>query len=556
MATKPVIMTIDDDTEVLRAVERDLRREYGKLFRIIPVSSGAEGLETLKQLKLRTQPVALFLVDQRMPKMTGVEFLEQAMEIYPDAKRVLLTAYADKDAAIRAINSAHLNYYLMKPWDPPEENLYPVVQDMLDLWGESYRPPFEGIRLISHRWSSQAHDIKDFLSRNLVPYQWLDVESSQEVKDLVEKAELDISTLPVILLPDGTQLANPSLLQIAEKIGLRTRAQQPFYDLVIVGGGPAGLAAAVYGASEGLKTVLIEKEAPGGQAGTSSRIENYLGFPVGLSGADLTRRAVAQAERFGVEILTPQDVCGVRLQDPYRYVLMSDGNEVSCHAMVIATGVAYRKLNIPGVEPLTGAGVFYGAALTEAIGTRGLDVYLVGGANSAGQAAVYFARFAKSVNILVRGDSLEKGMSQYLVDQIHETPNINVFLNSSAIEVKGSGRLEQIVIKDSLTGETHTVDAGAMFIFIGAEPRTEWVADLCERDPNGFLLTGPDLLREGHRPKTWNLARDPFLLETSVPGIFVAGDVRHESTKRIASAVGEGAMAVRFIHEHLASLKV
>lgn len=554
MAVKPVIMSIDDDPEVLRAVERDLRHEYGRLYRVISVDSGQAGLDLLKQLKLRNQPVALFLVDQRMPRMTGVEFLEKAIEIFPDAKRVLLTAYADKDAAIQAINSAKLNYYLMKPWDPPEENLYPVVTDMLDLWGESYRPPFEGTRVVGHRWSPLSHNIKDFLSRNLVPYQWLDVETSPDVKQLVESANLDISVLPLVLFPDGTQLVNPTLLELAEKVGLRTRAEQPFYDLAIVGGGPAGLAAAVYGASEGLRTVLIEREAPGGQAGTSSRIENYLGFPVGLSGADLTRRAVAQAQRFGVEILTPQDVTSVRIEDPYRYIKLSDGTEISCHAMVICTGVSYRKLNLPGVEPLTGAGVYYGAANTEAMDTKGLDVYMIGGANSAGQAAVYFARFARSVNMLVRGDSLEKGMSQYLVDQIHQTPNINVLLNTGVVEVAGKDRLETITYKNSATGETKTVEAAGLFIFIGAEPRTDWVSDILDRDAQGYILTGTDLLTNGKRPKNWSANRDPFLLESSVPGIFVAGDVRHESVKRIASAVGEGAMAVRFIHQHLANL--
>lgn len=554
MAVKPVIMSIDDDPQVLRAVERDLRREYGKDYRIMAIDSGQQALETLKELKLRNQPVALFLVDQRMPGMTGVEFLQKAIDIFPDTKRVLLTAYADKEAAISAINSVHLDYYLMKPWDPPEENLYPVVADMLEYWGQSYRAPFEGVRLIGHRWSPQAHEIKDFLSRNLIPYQFMDVESSEEVKKLVETTQLDISVLPLVLFPDGTKLANPSLVELAPKVGLRTRATQPFYDLVIVGGGPAGLAAAVYGASEGLHTVLIEKEAPGGQAGTSSRIENYLGFPVGLSGADLARRAVAQAQRFGVEIITPGDVCGLRVEDPYRYIQMYDGSEVSCHALVISTGVSYRKFDAPGIEILTGAGVYYGAAMTEAMSTQGQEIFLIGGANSAGQAAMYFSRYANTVNILVRGDSLEKGMSQYLVDQIHSTPNIRVWLNTSCVEARGSGRLEYVVVKNSVTGDTQTLPAAALFIFIGAEPRTDWVANALERDKQGFILTGPDLVRGGQRPKGWNLDRDPFLLESSVPGVFCAGDVRHDSIKRIASAVGEGAMAVRFIHEHLANL--
>lgn len=553
-ASKPALLTVDDDPEVLRAVERDLRREYGDRFRVLRADSGATALEALKQLKLRNDPVALFLVDQRMPQMSGVEFLEEAMELFPEAKRVLLTAYADTDAAIRAINSVKTDYYLLKPWDPPEERLYPVLNDLLDDWLSSFRPPFTGIRVVGSRWSPQSHQIKDFLARNQVPYQWMDIEADEEARRLVEYAEPDAAQLPLVLLPDGSRLIQPSSGQIAEKIGLRTRAEKPFYDLVIVGGGPAGLAAAVYGASEGLSTVMIEKEAPGGQAGSSSRIENYLGFPVGLSGGDLARRAVTQARRFGVEIITPQEVMGVRVEDPYRIVELADGSEINCHALMIATGVAWRKLDVPGLEALTGAGVYYGAAQAEALSCSGEDVYIVGGANSAGQAAMYFSKYARKITMLVRGDSLAKSMSQYLIDQISATDNIAVQVHSSVVEAKGETSLEAITIANTITGEKETVPATSLFIFIGALPRTDWLDGVVERDKQGFIMSGADLMRDHRRPRGWAVDRDPFLLETSVPGIFVAGDVRYGSVKRVASGVGEGSIAIQFVHQYLSKV--
>lgn len=551
---KPVILTVDDDPEVLQAVARDLRREYGDRFRVLRAESGAIGLDALQQLKLRNDPVALFLVDQRMPQMSGVEFLEQALELFPDTKRALLTAYADTDAAIRAINTTRIDYYLMKPWDPPEERLYPVLDDLLDDWLASFRPPFEGIRVIGNRWSAHSHQVKDFLARNQVPYQWLDIELSEEAQNLVKYAECDHLQLPLVLFADGSSLLQPTNVQIAEKIGLQTQAGKPFYDLIIVGGGPAGLAAAVYGASEGLHTVMIEREAPGGQAGTSSRIENYLGFPVGLSGADLARRAVTQARRFGVEILTPQEVTGIRVEDPYRFITLTDGSEISCHALILALGVSWRRLNVPGLEQLTGAGVYYGAAQTEALSCQDEDVYIIGGANSAGQAAMYFSKYARKVTMLVRGDSLTKSMSQYLIEQIAETPNITVQVHSSVVEVKGETSLEAITIANAVTGEQQTVPATSLFIFIGAQPRTDWLDGVVERDDRGFIRTGPDLKHDGHRPKGWSLDRDPYLLETNVPGIFAVGDVRHNSVKRVASGVGEGSICVQFVHQYLSKV--
>ena len=551
---KPVIMTVDDDPEVLRAISRDLQKEYGDKFRVLRADSGATALVALQQVKLRNQSVALFLVDQRMPQMSGVEFLEQALELFPSTKRALLTAYADTDAAIRAINSTQIDYYLMKPWDPPEEKLFPVLNDLLDDWLANFHPPFVGIRVIGNRWSPRSHEIKDFLARNQVPYQWLDIESSEEAQQLVSYADCDRLQLPLVLFTDGSSMLQPTSLQVAEKIGLQTKAGNPFYDLIIVGGGPAGLAAAVYGASEGLDTVLIEREAPGGQAGTSSRIENYLGFPVGLSGADLARRAVTQARRFGVEILTPQEVKGIRVEDPYRFVQLADGSEISCHSLILALGVSWKRLDVPGLEKLTGAGVYYGAAQTEAISCQGEEVYIIGGANSAGQAAMYFSKYASKVTILVRGDSLTKSMSQYLIDQINETPNIKVMVHSSVIEAKGETSLEAISIANSQTGETKTVSATSLFIFIGAVPRTDWLEGVLERDNRGFILTGQDLKHHGTRPKGWTLERDPFLLETNVPGIFAVGDVRHNSIKRVASGVGEGSICVQFVHQYLSKV--
>lgn len=547
----PVILAVDDEPAVLSAVARDLRREYGKHYRVLKADSGTTALESLRQLRLRNEPAALFVVDQRMPGMSGVEFLQEAIEIFPDAKRVLLTAYADTEAAIRAINEVGLDHYLMKPWDPPEEHLYPVLTDLLDDWQASFAPPFEGIRVIGHQWSAQSHQIKDFLSRNLVPYQWLDVQIDEEARRLLELAGSDGSELPMVLFPGGASLARPTNEQIARRVGLKTRPGLPFYDLIIVGAGPSGLAAAVYGASEGLSTLLIESEAPGGQAGTSSRIENYLGFPSGLSGGDLTRRAVAQASRFGAEILTPLVATGIRVEDPYRFITLSDGSEISCHALLVATGVSYRKLSAPGVERLTGAGVYYGAAITEALACQDKDVIVVGAGNSAGQAAMYLSRYASSVTLLVRGGSLTRSMSHYLVSQIESHERITALTRSTVVEVRGAYSLEEVVITDATTGEMRTVPAFALFIFIGAKPHTEWVAGVVERDAAGFILTGPSLVQGGRRPRGWHLNRDPFLLETSVPGIFAAGDVRQRSVKRIASAVGEGSMAVQFVHQYL-----
>ena len=551
---KPVIFTVDDDPEVLRAIERDLRRNFGQDYRVVRAESGQTALDALKQLMLRNEPVALILSDQRMPGMNGVEFLEKARALYPDAKRALLTAYADTDAAIKAINAVRIDYYLLKPWDPPEERLYPVLQDMLDDWLAAFRPPFEGVRIISHRWSPQAHELKDFLARNQIPYQWLDIESGLEAAKLLEQMQLTNADLPVVLSPDGTHLVKPSTATVAEKVGLRTRAKTPFYDLVIVGAGPAGLAAAVYGASEGLATLMIERSAPGGQAGQSSAIENYLGFPNAVSGADLTRRALTQAERFGVELLRPQEVVGLSLREPYKVVKLADGNEVSCHALLIATGINYRRLEVAGIEKLTGAGVYYGAAITEAVSCRDNAVFVIGAGNSAGQAAMYLARFASQVTMLIRGESLAAGMSQYLVDRIIDSENIRVRMCTQVKAVHGDMNLESITVLDTRTGKEELLPARAMFIFIGAAPHTDWVGDVVARDEYGFIPAGPDLLQAGKRPKGWNLDRDPYWLETNVPGIFVAGDVHKESIKRVASAVGEGAMSVAFVHKYLATL--
>jgi thioredoxin reductase (NADPH) len=548
---KPVILAVDDDRAVLGAVQRDLRKHYGKDFQVVGADSGREALQVVQDLKLRNDSVALFLVDQRMPEMTGVEFLERIMDLYPDAKRSLLTAYADTEAAIGAINKARLDYYILKPWDPPEERLYPILDDLLDDWLATYRPPFEGIRVVGNRWSRPSHEVKEFLARNQVPYQSLDIETDEEARRLVELAEAGAARLPVVILPDGSHLVQPSTMELAERIGLRTRAELPFYDLIIVGAGPAGLAGAVYGASEGLKTLLIEREAPGGQAGQSARIENYLGFPVGLSGADLARRAVTQAQRFGAEILVPLEAAGVTRKDPYRVITLSNGSEVSCHALVITTGVSYRKLNVPGVEELTGAGVYYGASRIEAHTHRDEDVFIIGGGNSAGQAAMYLAGFARTATLLVRSPSLKESMSQYLIDGLESTDNIELGYQTGIKEVKGSDRLESLTLENLETAEEETVPGSALFIFIGQAPRTDWVSDLVERDSQGFILSGADL---GTHPKGWQLERAPFPLETSVPGVFAAGDVRSGSTKRIASATGEGAMAVRFVHEHLAGL--
>lgn len=554
---KPVLLTVDDDAEVLRAVERDLRKKYSHAYRVLRADSGQAALEVVRELKVRNNPVALFLVDQRMPGISGVEFLEQAIKLYPEAKRVLLTAYADTDAAIAAINEAGINHYLLKPWDPPEENLYPVLDDLLEDWQGNYRPPFEGIRVLGNRWSPASHNIKDFLARNHIPYQWLDIEASEqdaEVRHLVESlGEEERRHLPLVIFADGARLAEPALSDVAERVGLKTHAAEEFYDLAIVGGGPAGLAAAVYGASEGLRTVMIEREAPGGQAGMSSRIENYLGFPSGLSGGDLARRAVVQAKRFGVEILSAE-ATGLRLEGPYRFVKLGGGSEISCHALLIATGVQWRKLDVPGADRLTGAGVYYGAAQTEAMACRDEDVYIVGGANSAGQAAMHFSNYARRVVMLVRGESLAASMSQYLIDQIKRTGNVHVEYNTQVIEVHGEDHLEEVSIHCSVSGETNRVPAASLFIFIGAVPHTDWLEGTVARDERGFILSGADLVRDGKRPRGWTPDRDPALLETNVPGVFVVGDVRKGSVKRVASGVGEGSIAISFVHQYLSKV--
>lgn len=551
---KPVIWTVDDDPDVLRAVERDLRRKYGDRYKVISADSGASALESTKQLKLRNEPVALFLVDQRMPRMSGVEFLEKAIELYPEAKRALLTAYADTDAAIRAINSVHIDHYLMKPWDPPEERLYGVVDDMLDDWQSSYRPTFEGVRVIGNQWSPHSSEMRDFLGRNFVPHQWLNIETDEAAKQLLGTTGADPAALPVVVFPDGSFLSNPPTGAVAQKLGLKTKAEFPFYDLVVVGAGPAGLAAAVYGSADGLHTLLIEREAPGGQAGRSSRIENYLGFPTGLSGNDLARRAVAQARRFGTEILAPQEVTGVRIEGPTRVLKLADGSEIGTKALLIATGIAYRKLEVPGLDRLSGAGVYYYAPMSDAFSYRDGDIYIVGGANSAGQAAMYFSKFARKVTMLVRGNSLSDSMSQYLENQIAATKNIEVKLNSSVTAVEGGERCENITVQNNKTRSTEQVSASALLIYAGAVPRTDWLAGVVERDAQGYLISGQHLALEGKRPTGWTADRDPFYLETSVPGIFVAGDVRHRSAKGVTSGVGEGAMAVKLVHQYLGLL--
>jgi thioredoxin reductase (NADPH) len=554
---KPILLSVDDDSDVLRAIERDLRSKYGAEYRVIGSDSPEGALDLLKQLKVRNDSVALLLADQRMPRMDGIEFLQEGMRIFPDAKRALLTAYADTTAAISAINQANINYFFLKPWDPPTEHLYPQLDDLLDDWQASYHPAFQGIRVLGTRWSPRSYELRDFLARNRVPYQWIDVEGSAndpETMRLVEALGPEAANLPVVLFPDGTKLLESVPADVAQKVGLRTRAQTDFYDLAIVGGGPAGLAAAVYGASEGLHTVIIEREAPGGQAGMSSRIENYLGFPSGLSGNDLARRAVVQAQRFGVEILSPQEAVSVRTEGSYRIMKLADDSEISCHALMIATGVQWRRLNAPGVDRLQGAGIYYGGGATEALSCQGELVYVVGGANSAGQAAMNFARYADRVVILVRGESLSSTMSQYLVDQVKETPNIQLWAHASVVEAHGETHLEEISVLCSDTNKVERVPASAMFIFIGALPRTDWLAGLVERDERGFILTGPDLIRDGQHPKGWSLERDPFLLETNIPGIFAVGDVRHGSVKRVASGVGEGSVAVQFIHQYLSKV--
>ncbi len=551
---KPTLMAVDDDPQVLRAIAGDLRRRYGERYRVLQAESGAAALELAAKVKLRNEPVALFVSDQRMPQMSGTQLLSETGALFPDAKRILLTAYADTDAAIRAINEAAVDYYLLKPWHPAEEKLYPVLDEFIDEWQAHYRPAFDGLRLLAYRWSSEAHTLKGFLARNGVPYRFLDVEQGTGGRRLQADAGVTDAQLPAVVFPDGSCLPAATPHAVASKLGLKTRADAPFYDLAIVGAGPAGLAAAVYGASEGLRTVLVEREAPGGQAGESSRIENYLGFPSGISGSELSRRAATQARRLGADLLCPQEGAAVQLDGSYRKLVFTDGSELSCHVLLIATGVSYRRLDAPGMLELTGAGVYYGAAPTEVGTVEGRDAYVVGGGNSAGQAALYFSAVARTVTIVVRGEGLEASMSRYLIDQISSAPNIAVRTRSRIAAAEGNGHLERLVLHDDRTGETDTVPAAGVFVFIGAQPRTDWLNGTVRRDPRGFILTGADLRDDAGELRHWPIEREPYPLEASVPGIFAAGDVRSGSVKRVASGVGEGSVAVSLIHRYVAAL--
>ncbi len=550
----PIIFSIDDDPQVLRAISRDLKNQYREEYRVLSASSGDEALASLAALKNRGDQVALFLSDQKMPEMEGVDFLERAKTIFPDARRVLLTAYSDTDAAIKAINDVQLDYYLMKPWDPPEEKLYPVINDLLDEWQAGFRPEFKGIRLVGYQFSPRSHQIKDFLSGNLMPYQWLDVQTNELARELMAANNIGVEQLPAVFFEDGEFLAQPSLADIAGRAGLSASAKSDLYDVVIVGAGPAGLAASVYGASEGLKTLLIEKRAPGGQAGTSSRIENYLGFPKGLSGADLARRAITQATRFGTEFLSPQEVKEISFKSPYKILHLESGDTIYTKSVVITTGVNYRHLDTPGVERLTGAGVYYGAANTEAHYCRDKTVFIVGGGNSAGQAAMYLSQFAAKVVILIRRSSLVDTMSAYLIEQIAGTPNIEVWGGTEVSEALGEESLERLRVRFYDSGEEKEFEAAALFIFIGAQPVTQWLPADVLLDGKGFVCTGRDLFQNAHLGKIWKLDRDPYLLETSVPGIFAAGDARSGAMNRVASAVGEGAMSISFVHKYLGEI--
>jgi thioredoxin reductase (NADPH) len=554
---RPVLLAVDDDPDVLRAVDRDLRRRYADRYRVLRAGSGQEGLDTLREARTRNLPVALIVSDQRMPGMDGVAMLREARDLHPDAKVVLLTAYADTDAAIAAINQVRLDYYILKPWDPPEERMYPILDDLLEDWAAGYVAPFTGVRVVGHRWSPDSHVARDFLARYLVPYQWLDVEDDPQAQAVLDAAAEQAppqtdqaGALPLVVLPDGRALRNPSLSELANALGLTTRAETPSYDVVIVGAGPAGLAAAVYAASEGLRTALVEREAPGGQAGQSSRIENYLGFPSGLSGADLTRRALVQARRFGAELIAPAEVASLEVCDPYRIVHLDDGQALTAQAVVIASGVSYRRLEAPGVEALTNAGVYYGTSPAEARGTAGEQVAVVGGANSAGQAALSFARYASRVTMLVRGPHLGATMSSYLVERIEQHPAITVRTCAEVHECEGTERLTAVHVRDATTGAIERLEVSSLFVFIGGIACTSWLAGAMELDEGGFVLTGSDLTGRSVRTDSGQ-ARDPYLLETSVPGVFAVGDVRHRSMKRVASAVGEGSTAVSFIHQYL-----
>jgi thioredoxin reductase (NADPH) len=549
---KPVIFTIDDDASVLNSIERDLRAHYGQSYRILPIDSGKTALDYLKKLQQRNATVALFLVDQRMPEMSGVEFLEEAIRAYPQAKRVLLTAYADTQAAIDSINEVGLDYYLMKPWHPPEERLYPILDELLEDWKIHVRLPFEGIRVAGTLWSLSSHQVKDFLTRHQIPYQWLDIEKDSNARQLVEGISSREIRLPVVFFPDGKALIQPDLKDLAEKVGLQTRAELPFYDIVVVGSGPAGLASAVYAGSEGYRCLVIERSAPGGQAGSSPKIENYLGFPTGISGDDLTRRAVSQAKRFGVEILSAQETKQVFVKDAYRIIKLTDDSEVSCHALLIATGASFHTLKMPGASELTGAGIYYGAAYTEAVNYKDQDVFVVGGANSAAQGAIYLSQFASKVRVLIRGH--HPTASKYLVDALEQNPKIELMCDTDLMEVRGKNTLEQVIVKNTGTNEIQTFMASAMFVFIGVRPQSQLVADLVKRSDKGYIFTGADLIMDKKPPEGWTLERDPFLLETSVPGIFAAGDVRFGTNHRVASAVGEGAIAFALMKEYLKTL--
>ncbi|MFN7118601.1 MAG: FAD-dependent oxidoreductase [Saprospiraceae bacterium] len=551
---KPIILSVDDDPQVLRSLKNDLRAEFREDYRIISTDSANEALESLPELKKKGEVVALFLSDQRMPQMEGVDFLERAKLIFPEAKRVLLTAYSDTDAAIKAINDVQLDYYLIKPWDPPAEKLYPVLRDLLNAWEQSYVPEFQGIKVIGYQYSPKSHEIKDFLAGNLRPYQWLDIEMNPKAQGLLDLYELERKDLPVAIFEDGTYLVQPDALHLAEKIGLNANAKFDLYDVVIIGAGPAGLAAAVYGGSEGLKTLLIEKRAPGGQAGTSSRIENYLGFPAGLSGAELSHRAITQAKRFGVEFLAPQEVTDIQNNGIYKTVYLGDGSSINTKSIVITTGVDYRRLPAIGVDNFTGAGVYYGAAMTEANGCKDRQVYVVGGGNSAGQGAVYLSKYAKKVTILIRKEDLTSTMSSYLIDQIKGISNIEVLGNHEVIEACGNGHLQRLVLENVAEKSRASVEADALFIFIGAKPITEWLGGKIIRDNKDYIITGRDLILKEDFKRVWKLGREPYLLETCVPGVFAAGDVRFGAMNRIASAVGEGAMAIKFVHEYLAEI--
>lgn len=545
---RPVILVVDDEPAVLAAVGRDLRRQFGERYRVMRAGSGQEALDLLRELLTRGDQVALLVADQRMPGMSGTEYLVQARTMVPDAKRVLLTAYADTEAAIAAINEVALDYYLLKPWDPPQELLYPVVEDLLVTWESGAALESGGVRIIGHRFSKDSHDLRDFLARNRVPGRWLDIERDGEARELLQVAGIDEGGLPVALLEDGTVLEKPTVLELAQRLGVAVQPISDHYDLVIVGGGPAGLAAAVYGASEGLRTVMIEREAPGGQAGQSSRIENYLGFPAGLTGSDLARRATDQARRLGAELLTVRDALALRAEGTGRFVDLSGGETLSANCVLVASGVSYRKLDVPGFADFTGAGIYYGAAMTEARACADQHVVVIGGANSAGQAAVYFSGWAARVTMMVRGDSLAKSMSHYLIEQLAALPNVEVRTGTQPVGAEGAdGHLSRLTSRGP-DGTEVTEDVDACFVFIGAAPRTDWLDGVVARDERGFILAGLDAKEAG-----WPLKRDPFLLETSVPGVFVAGDVRARSIKRVASAVGEGSMSVSLIHEYLAN---